>query len=132
MTVVVLVGRGALARAGLGEERQLGEGNLSGCGLVRGGSVSWWSGRSGVYPAVVSLTVNLPGELGAALEAEAARLGQTPERVAADLLAAGLLTPRNPQAGVRRVLAFAALGESTTGVSAADAEELLAEGFGRE
>jgi plasmid stability protein len=80
----------------------------------------------------MSLTVNLPGELGAALEAEAARRGQVPERVAADLLAAGLLAPRNPQGGVRRVLAFAAIGESTTGVSAADAEELLAEGFGRE
>jgi hypothetical protein len=80
----------------------------------------------------MSLTVNLPGELGAALEAEAARRGQTPDRVAADLLAAGLLAPRNPQGGVRRVLAFAAIGESTSGHCAADAEELLAEGFGRD
>ena len=80
----------------------------------------------------MSLTVNLPGELGAALEAEAARRGQTPDRVAADLLAAGLLAPLASQGGARRVLAFAAIGESATGHSAADAEEMLAEGFGRE
>jgi hypothetical protein len=83
----------------------------------------------------MSLTVRLPGELGAALQAEAARRGQTPDRVAADLLAAGLLAPRapqTPQGGVRRVLTFAAIGESTSGVSAADAEAMLAEGFGRE
>ena len=35
----------------------------------------------------MTLTVHLPGELAAALEAEAARRGQTPDRVAADLLA---------------------------------------------
>jgi hypothetical protein len=35
----------------------------------------------------MTLTVDLPGELAAALEAEAARRGQTPDRVAADLLA---------------------------------------------
>ncbi len=80
----------------------------------------------------MSLTVNLPGELGEALEAEAARRGQTPERLAADLLAAGLLAPRHPQDGTQRVLAFAAIGESTSGDSAADADEMLAEGFGRE
>jgi plasmid stability protein len=79
----------------------------------------------------MSLTVNLPGELGAALQAEAARRGQSSERVAADLLAAGLLAPRASQGGVRRTLAFAAIGESTSGVSAAEAEELLAEGLGR-
>lgn len=35
----------------------------------------------------MTLTVDLPGALAAALEAEAARRGQTPDRVAADLLA---------------------------------------------
>lgn len=83
----------------------------------------------------MAMTVNLAGEVAAALEAEAARRGQTPDRVAADLLAAGLLAPRapqTPQGGVRRVLAFAAAGESTSGVCAADADQMLAEGFGRE
>jgi len=81
------------------------------------------------------MTVRLAGEVAAALEAEAARRGQTPDRVAADLLAAGLLTPRapaTPQGGVHRVLVFAGIGESTSGVSAADAEAMLAEGFGRD
>jgi hypothetical protein len=40
----------------------------------------------------MTLTVQLPGELAAALEAEAARRGQTPDRVAADLLAERLPT----------------------------------------
>jgi hypothetical protein len=35
----------------------------------------------------MTLTVHLPGELAAALEAEAARRGQTPDQTAADLLA---------------------------------------------
>jgi hypothetical protein len=35
----------------------------------------------------MTLTVHLPGELAAALEAEAARRGQTPGQVATDLLA---------------------------------------------
>ncbi len=39
------------------------------------------------YPDVMTLTVHLPGELAAVLEAEAARRGQTPDQVAADLLA---------------------------------------------
>jgi plasmid stability protein len=84
------------------------------------------------YSAGVSLSVNLPGELGAALEAEAARRGQTPEQVAADLLSVGLLTPRAAESGAKRVLAFAAVGESTSGRAAADADAMLAEGFGRD
>jgi plasmid stability protein len=84
------------------------------------------------YPGAMSLTVNLPGEVGAALEAEAARRGQTPDQVAADLLAAGLLVPRSAESVTRRVLVFAAAGESTSGRSAAEADEMLAEGFGRE
>jgi plasmid stability protein len=70
----------------------------------------------------MAMTVNLAGEVADALQAEAARRGQSPDRVAADLLAAGLLTQRAPQTppgGVRRV-------------SAADAEAMLAEGFGRD
>jgi hypothetical protein len=75
----------------------------------------------------MTLTVHLPGELAAALEAEAARRGQTPDQVAADLLA-----ERLPLPGARRRLAFAGVGSSSSGRNAADADEMLAEGFGRE
>jgi transposase len=76
----------------------------------------------------MSMTVHLPGDLAAALEAEAARRGQSPEQVAADLLA-----ERLPHAGGhrRRRLAFAGIGESSSGRSAAEADQMLAEGFGR-
>jgi hypothetical protein len=77
------------------------------------------------------MTVHLPGELAAALEAEAARRGQTPDRVAADLLAADLLPARPPGGGPRRRLAFAAAGASVSGLGAAQADQMLAEGFGR-
>ncbi|MDQ2874258.1 MAG: ribbon-helix-helix protein, CopG family, partial [Actinomycetota bacterium] len=50
----------------------------------------------GAYPGVMSLTVHLPGELAAALEAEAARRGQSTDEVAADLLAAPLPRPGRP------------------------------------
>ena len=75
----------------------------------------------------MTMTVHLHGDLAAALEAEAARRGQSPERVAADLLA-----ERLPHAGKRRrKLAFAGIGESSSGRSAPEADEMLAEGFGR-
>lgn len=76
----------------------------------------------------MTMTVHLQGDLADALEAEAARRGQSPEQVAADLLA-----ERLPHAGKRRrrKLAFAGIGESSTGRSAAEADEMLAEGFGR-
>ncbi len=76
----------------------------------------------------MSLTVHLPGELAAALEAEAARRGQSTDQVAADLLAAQLPPPGHP----RRTLAFAGVGSSTSARDAADADEMLAEGFGRD
>jgi hypothetical protein len=78
----------------------------------------------------MSMTVHLPGEVAAALEAEAARRGQTPDRVAADLLSADLLEDR-PHGSPRRRLAFAAAGASSSGRGAAEADDLLAEGFGR-
>jgi len=75
----------------------------------------------------MTLTVRLPGEVAAALEAEAARRGQSPDRVAADLLA-----ERLPPPGARRRLAFAGVGASTSGRNAADADDMLADGFGRD
>jgi plasmid stability protein len=76
----------------------------------------------------MSLTVHLPGEVAAALEAEAARRGQSTDQVAADLLAAQLPPPGQR----RRRLAFAGIGSSDAGRNAADADEMLAEGFGRD
>jgi hypothetical protein len=75
----------------------------------------------------MSLTVHLPGDLAVALEAEAERRGQSADQVAADLLAAHLLRP-----GALRRLAFAAVGSSASGRNAADADDMLAEGFGRD
>lgn len=98
----------------------------SGCGY--GVAISLTMAGS-AYPGVMSLTVHLPGELAAALEAEAARRGQTPDQVAADLLAERLPHPGTPP---RRRLAFAGVGSSASGRCAADADEMLAEGFGRD
>jgi plasmid stability protein len=84
---------------------------------------------TGAYPGVMAMTVHLPDHLAAVLEAEAARRGQSPERVAADLLAERLEPAGKPG---RRKLAFAGIGQSSTGRSAAEADEMLAEGFGRD
>jgi hypothetical protein len=78
----------------------------------------------------MALTVSLPGPLAAVLAAEAARRGQTPDEVAADLLAEVLL----PGIGGRepgKPLDFAAAGESASERGGADADDLLGEGFGR-
>jgi plasmid stability protein len=71
--------------------------------------------------------VHLPDELAAALAAEAARRGQTTDEVASDLLATQLSSP-----GTRRRLAFVGVGSSTSGGNAADADDMLAEEFGRD
>lgn len=76
----------------------------------------------------MAMTVHLPDVLAEALEAEAERRGQSPDQVAAELLA-----ERLPRSGLprRRRLSFAGIGASTSGRSAVDADEMLAEGFGR-
>jgi hypothetical protein len=81
------------------------------------------------YDVDMTMTVHLHGDLAAALEAEAARRGQSPDQVAADLLAEQLPTGHRRR---RRKLAFAGIGESSSGRSAADADEMLDEGFGRD
>jgi hypothetical protein len=78
----------------------------------------------------MAMTVTLPEPLAAVLEAEAARRGQSPDEVATDLLAERLLPARHGQEARRR-LAFAAAGASASGRGGADADDLLAEGFGR-
>jgi hypothetical protein len=79
----------------------------------------------------MTLTVHLDDPVAGALAAEAARRGQSTDQVAADLLAAQLPAP-NAATVPRRRLAFAGVGSSSSGRGAADADELLAEGFGRD
>ncbi len=76
----------------------------------------------------MTLTLHLDGDVAAALAAEAERRGQTADELAAALLAAQL--PKS--ASVHRRLTFAAVGESTSGRGAAEADDMLAEGFGRD
>lgn len=74
----------------------------------------------------MTVTLHVDGAVAEAPAVEAARRGQTADQLAADLLA-GQLT------GVqRRRLAFAVVGASTSGRGAAEADEMLAEGFGRD
>jgi hypothetical protein len=68
----------------------------------------------------MSITVE---ELASRLNAESARRGISVDALL-DELAERLVPPR-------RTLGFVSLGASTSGRSAADAEEMLAEGFGR-
>ncbi len=78
----------------------------------------------------MSMAVNLPDELAARLAAEAARRGVSPEQVAMEAIEARL-PAAGSSPGRRRRLAFAAIGASTSGRRASEAEEMLAEGFGR-
>ena len=66
-------------------------------------------------------TIELPDELAAALAAAAEARGVTVDELAAETLEAEF-GPR------RRILSFAAAGSSTSGRSAAEAEEMLEEG----
>lgn len=76
----------------------------------------------------MTLTLHLDDAVAAALAAEAERRGQTTDQLAAALLAAQLSKPTT----VHRRLRFAAIGASTSGRGAAEADEMLAEGFGRD
>ena len=71
----------------------------------------------------MSINVKLPDELGARLAEEAARQSLTPDELAARVLAEHIPASRS--------LGFVAIGESSSGRTAAEAELMLAEGFGR-
>ena len=75
------------------------------------------------------MTVSLPEPLAAVLAAEAARRGQTPDEVAADLIGERLL-PAAPAAGGRR-LSFTGVLHSGEPDLAERAEDVLAERFRR-
>ena len=77
----------------------------------------------------MSLSVSLPGEVTTRLAAEAAKRDITPDQLATELIAARLSGSQATKAGQR--LRFAAIGASTSGRTAAQDEEMLAEGFGR-
>lgn len=76
----------------------------------------------------MSTTVTISDAAAAALAAEAARRATTPDAVADEIIVERLPTS-TPKQGRR--LSFTAIGESTSGKTAADAEDMLAEGFGR-
>jgi len=70
----------------------------------------------------MSITVKLPDDLGTVLQEEAARQPLTPDELASRVLAEHI--------PARRKLGFVAIGESTSGRTASEAEDMLAEGFG--
>jgi plasmid stability protein len=76
----------------------------------------------------VSVVVDLPEDALARLRAEAARRGVSIDLVIAELTAA-LPAERPP---TKRRLSFIGLGSSSSGRFARDADEMLAEGFGRD
>lgn len=76
---------------------------------------------------VVTLTLQVPEDLAGRLSVEASRRGISVEELSALLLAAGL-DQRSP----RRRLAFAGIGASGSARGGAQAEQLLAEGFGED
>lgn len=79
----------------------------------------------------MSLSVDIPEPLAARIAEAAARRGVSPAEVVAELVAAHLAEPTEERPARRR-LSFAGIGASSSGVGAADADEMLAEGFGRD
>lgn len=66
-------------------------------------------------------TIELPDDVAAALAAAAAERGMSVDELAAETISARF-------GPVRRTLSFAAIGASTSGRTAAEAEQLLEEG----
>ncbi|MFZ1438229.1 MAG: hypothetical protein WAS75_03810, partial [Candidatus Microthrix subdominans] len=82
--------------------------------------------RSNMGP--ITVTLDLPAEAQARLQAESNRRGITLAQLIAEIAASfpdGAAAPR-------RKLAFVGIGSSTSGRGARDADEMLAEGFGRD
>jgi ribosomal protein L12E/L44/L45/RPP1/RPP2 len=75
----------------------------------------------------MSMTLHVPEDLGSRLAAEAERRGVSIDELSAQLLVAGL-----DERSVRRHLAFAGIGASGSARGGAQADEMLAEGFGRD
>jgi hypothetical protein len=76
----------------------------------------------------MTVTVDLPEDALGRLQAEAKRRGVSIDLVIAELAEA--LPAETPL--VKRTLSFIGLGSSTSGKYARDADEFLADGFGRD
>lgn len=77
----------------------------------------------------MSVTLDLSEDILARLRAEAERRHLSMDAVVEELAA---MLPAERNAGSRRGLSFVALGSSTSGQRARDADEMLADGFGRD
>jgi hypothetical protein len=75
----------------------------------------------------MTLMLQVPEDLAGRLAAEASRREVSVEELSAELLAAGLDRPAQ-----RRHLAFVAVGASGSARGGAQADELLADGFGKD
>ena len=75
----------------------------------------------------MTVTLDLPAEAQARLQAEATRRGVTLDQLIADI--ADSFPADTPP---RRKRAFVGIGSSTSGRGAREADEMLAEGFGRD
>lgn len=71
------------------------------------------------------ITIEVPDDVAEQMRQAAAERGVTAEQLLSED-AAQRYAPR------RRKLSFVGIGESTSGKTAADADEMLAEGFGRD
>ncbi|MCA1844402.1 MAG: hypothetical protein LC792_14675 [Actinobacteria bacterium] len=82
----------------------------------------------------MSMTIQVPDDVARRLAAEAARRGHDVGHLATELLAATLPvgSPEVLERPAKRRLEFVGMGASTSGRTAAEAEEMLAEGFGRD
>ncbi len=76
----------------------------------------------------MSVTLELPDGVVARLRREADKRGISLDDLVAELAA---LLPSSPTPDRRRRLGFIGIGSSNSGHRAADADEILAEGFGR-
>jgi len=88
------------------------------------------SGLPSIYACGVSLTVHLPEDLARRVTEVAEARHVSPEQVAIETISSHLEAVTGEQP--RRHLAFAAIGSSGSSRGAAEADELLAEGFGRD
>lgn len=75
----------------------------------------------------MSVTLELSDGVVARLDREADRRGISLDELVADLAA---LLPSSPEPHRDRALGFIGIGASNSGCRAADADEILAEGFG--
>ena len=93
-----------------------------------GGAGRGLSDQQCSYTESMTVTVDLPEDVLARLRAEATRRGVSIDLVISELATA--LPAERPPA--KRALSFIGLGSSNSGRFARDADELLAEGFGRD